>query len=409
MPLTAIEVKGAKPSEKLRKLSDEKGLQLWVFPDGAKRWRLAYRFAGKQRALALGVYPEVSLADARTARDEARTQLRQGTDPGYARKVRKLAGRQAATETFEALAKEWANKHLTDKADTYRERVEGVLDRFLYPHIGTVPVREIDPPTALAVLRRVEQRSVDTCYRARSVLGMVMRYAVATGRADRDPTPDLKGALATRRQTHYPAVTKPDQLGRLLIAIDGYQGTPAVCAAMKLTPMLFVRPGELRHMEWDHVDLDAARWEIPTERMKMRQSHVVPLATQAVTILRELHRHTGRGRYVFPSGRGGSRPLSENGVRTALQTLEHGKLTPHGFRATARTLLDEQLRERIDLVEHQLAHQVRDALGRAYNRTTHIEERTAMMQRWADYLDRLKATAMTDNVVPLQRSPVGAA
>ena len=403
MTLTAMEVKQAKPGDKLHKLSDEKGLQLWVFSDGAKRWRFAYRFNGKQRTLALGVYPEVTLAEARVARDEARALKRAGIDPLSARKAEKLARHQAAEETFEAISKEWAAKHLADKAESYRDRVEGILERFLCPHLGSTPVREIGPPVALAVLRRIEERSIDTRDRARSIMNMVMTFAVATGRAERNPIPDLRGAFNTHRQKHYEALTDPAQLGRLLVAIDGYQGTPAVCAALKLTPLLFVRPGELRHMEWAHVDLDAARWEIPAERMKMRQAHIVPLARQAVEILRELQRFTGRGRYVFPSGRGGGRPLSENGVRTALQTLEHGKLTAHGFRATARTLLDEQLRERVEHIERQLAHKVPDTLGEAYNRTRHLEERTAMMQRWADYLDTLRAVAMGENVVPLNQ------
>ena len=399
--LSAAAVQAAKPRTKPYKLADGGGLYLLVQPNGAKYWRFKYRYGGKEKTLALGVYPEVKLARAREKHREAREHLREGVDPSHIRRIEKATAHLAAAETFEALAKEWQGVHMADKAESYRDRVDGILERFLYPYLGSRPIRDISAPEVLAVMRRIEQRSIDTRHRASSVLGMVMRYAVATGRAERDPTPDLRGALMTKRQQHYAAVTDPAELGRLLVAIDGYAGTAVVCAALKLTPLLFVRPGELRQMEWAHVDLESARWEIPAAQMKMRQAHIVPLATQAISILRDLHRLTGRGQYVFPSGRGGNRPMSENAVRVALQSMEHGKLTAHGFRATARTLLDEELRERIDLIEHQLAHAVKDPLGRAYNRTTHLAEREAMMQRWADYLDKLKLEAAAPNVIHL--------
>ena len=388
--LTVAAVKSAVARAAPYKLADGGGLYLLVNPKGSKYWRYKYRYGGIEKVLAFGVFPEVGLQEARKRHQEARAQLREGSDPSQIRRVQKAAAVREGLDSFEAIAREWQAIHMQAKAVSYQERVEGVLQRFLLPYLGSYPVSQLTAPEVLAVLRRIEERSIDTRHRASSILGMIMRYAIATGRAERDPTPSLRGVLKTKRQQHYAAVTDPEALGHLLKAIDQYPGTAVVSVALKLTPLLFVRPGELRHMEWSEIDLAEARWDIPSEKMKGGQSHIVPLARQAAELLQELYPLTGRGRFVFPSARGRSRPMSENAVRVALQSLERGKLTAHGFRATARTLLDEVLRERIDLIEHQLAHAVRDPLGRAYNRTAHLEERTAMMQRWADYLDELK-------------------
>jgi len=388
--LTVAAVKSAVARAAPYKLADGGGLYLLVNPKGSKYWRYKYRYGGIEKVLAFGVFPEVGLQEARKRHQEARAQLREGSDPSQIRRVQKAAAVREGLDSFEAIAREWQAIHMQAKAVSYQERVEGVLQRFLLPYLGSYPVSQLTAPEVLAVLRRIEERSIDTRHRASSILGMIMRYAIATGRAERDPTPSLRGVLKTKRQQHYAAVTDPEALGHLLKAIDQYPGTAVVSVALKLTPLLFVRPGELRHMEWSEIDLTEARWDIPSEKMKGGQSHIVPLARQAAELLQELYPLTGRGRFVFPSARGRSRPMSENAVRVALQSLECGKLTAHGFRATARTLLDEVLRERIDLIEHQLAHAVRDPLGRAYNRTAHLEERIAMMQRWADYLDELK-------------------
>jgi integrase len=388
--LTVAAVKSAVARAAPYKLADGGGLYLLVNPKGSKYWRYKYRYGGIEKVLAFGVFPEVGLQEARKRHQEARAQLREGSDPSQIRRVQKAAAVREGLDSFEAIAREWQAIHMQAKAVSYQERVEGVLQRFLLPYLGSYPVSQLTAPEVLAVLRRIEERSIDTRHRASSILGMIMRYAIATGRAERDPTPSLRGVLKTKRQQHYAAVTDPEALGHLLKAIDQYPGTAVVSVALKLTPLLFVRPGELRHMEWSEIDLAEARWDIPSEKMKGGQSHIVPLARRATELLKELYPLTGRGRFVFPSARGRSRPMSENAVRVALQSLECGKLTAHGFRATARTLLDEVLRERIDLIEHQLAHAVRDPLGRAYNRTAHLEERIAMMQRWADYLDELK-------------------
>jgi len=388
--LTVAAVKSAVARAAPYKLADGGGLYLLVNPKGSKYWRYKYRYGGIEKVLAFGVFPEVGLQEARKRHQEARAQRREGSDPSQIRRVQKAAAVREGLDSFEAIAREWQAIHMQAKAVSYQERVEGVLQRFLLPYLGSYPVSQLTAPEVLAVLRRIEERSIDTRHRASSILGMIMRYAIATGRAERDPTPSLRGVLKTKRQQHYAAVTDPEALGHLLKAIDQYPGTAVVSVALKLTPLLFVRPGELRHMEWSEIDLTEARWDVPSEKMKGGQSHIVPLARQAAELLQELYPLTGRGRFVFPSARGRSRPMSENAVRVALQSLECGKLTAHGFRATARTLLDEVLRERIDLIEHQLAHAVRDPLGRAYNRTAHLEERIAMMQRWADYLDELK-------------------
>ena len=392
--LTATEVKQVKPGEKPLKLADGGGMYLQVLPNGARYWRFDYRYAGKRKTLALGVYPEVSLKEAREKHQEARTKLRQGIDPGEVRKVEKLTRNLAAAESFEAVGREWFNRNLSEKSTSYRERTGRILEKDLYPYLGNRPIASITPQELLATLRRIEGRGAyDIAHRAKQTSSQIFRYAVATGRAMSDPSRDLTGALKPRRKKkHHAAITDPAELSRLLVAMDAFTGTPVVKTALLLSPLLFQRPGEIRGMEWAEINWEASRWEIPAEKMKMKQPHIVPLSNQAQDLLKELHRLTGRGRYVFPSARGASRCLSENGVRVALRTLgyDNDTMTPHGFRATARTLLDEVLGYRIDWIEHQLAHAVRDPNGRAYNRTAHLEGRAEMMQAWADYLDRLK-------------------
>ncbi|WP_019675880.1 tyrosine-type recombinase/integrase [Arsukibacterium perlucidum] len=403
MPLSATQVEKAKPQEKDYKLPDGNGLYLLVKTSGARYWRLKYRFTGKERLLAIGVYPDVSLKDARLAKDEARRQLAQGIDPSAEKQARKLAGNQSAANSFEVIAREWLSIKMADKSESHRDRTRNALEKDLFPYIGRKPIAELTPLDLLGTLRRIEKRgAVETAHRAKQTAGQVLRYAIATGRAERDISADLKGALKNPVTKHFPAITEPAEVGRLMLALDNYTGTNIVKAALQLSPLLFCRPGELRHLEWSEIDFENARIEIPAEKMKMREAHIIPLSKQAQKILEDIHPLTGQLKYVFPSPRGQSRPLSENGVRTALRALgyDNDTLTPHGFRAMARTLLDEVLGYRIEWIEQQLAHAVKDANGRAYNRTKHLPQRTDMMQRWADYLDTLRLSASSNNVIP---------
>lgn len=401
--LSEAAVRQAKPKDKTYRLADGAGMYLEVTPKGARYWRLKYRYGGKEKRLALGVYPNVTLAKAREKTREAKEMLEEGKDPGEAKKQAKLQQRAAVANTFAAIGAEYVEKRKAEGAAPVTvEKLQWILDKKLCPHIGGTPVLELKPASLLSALRRIESDGLhETAHRAKRVAGQVLRYAVATGRADRDVSQDLKGALVAMKATHRAAITDPKDLAPLLVAIDAYPGTMEVATALKLTPMLFQRPGELRHMEWSEIDWDQERWEIPADKMKMRQPHIVPLPTQALELLKAIHPLTGSGRYVFPSARRGGRPLSEAGVLAALRTLGYGKdkVTPHGFRATARTLLDEVLGFRVDYIEQQLAHAVKDANGRAYNRTKYLPERKAMMQSWADYLDTLKAEILTPSVV----------
>ncbi|MCP5019073.1 MAG: integrase arm-type DNA-binding domain-containing protein [Ketobacter sp.] len=401
MPLTALAVKQATPKESDYKLTDGGGMYLLVSKKGGKYWRLKYRFAGKEKVLALGVYPSVSLEQARQERDKAK-KLLPNTDPNSVKRVDKASNLEAAENNFELVATEWYSNHMVNKSDSHRTRTWRLLKNDLFPPLGKRPISDITPPELLKVLRRVESRgAIDTAHRAHQTAGQVFRYAVATGRAERDPSADLRGALKIHIKKHHAAITEPKELGKLLLAMDSFGGTPVVKAALQLSPLLFVRPKELRHMEWTEIDWDQALWQIPADKMKMKEPHIVPLSTQAIAILEEIHSLTGRGKYVFPSARGRSRPLSENGVRVALRTMgyDNDTMTAHGFRATARTILDEVLCFRVDLIEHQLAHTVRDTNGRAYNRTKHLPQRKDMMQKWADYLNGLKLEAQNGNII----------
>lgn len=405
MPLTDTAVRNAKAGNKAIKLFDGGGLFLLVDPSGGKWWRLKYRFGRKAKLLSLGTYPAVKLKDARGERDEMRRLLAAGIDPGQARKAEKAARGDA--NSFEAVAREWIGKYAPTWAESHASKIIRRLERDVFPWIGARPVGEINAPELLAVVRRIEQRgALETAHRALRNSGQVFRYAIATGRAERDPAADLRGALAPVNTKHLAAITDPLAVGALLRGIEGYQGSLVTRCALRLAPLLFVRPGELRKAEWAEFDLEAAEWNIPAARMKVKkrqQAHLVPLSSQAVAILRELHPLTGAGRYVFPGERTASRPMSENTVNAGLRRLGYSgaEVCGHGFRAMARTILDEVLGVRPDFIEHQLAHAVRDPNGRAYNRTAFLPERRQMMQAWSDYLDGLKNGA---NVIPLRAS-----
>ncbi|MEH6552425.1 MAG: integrase arm-type DNA-binding domain-containing protein [Pseudomonadales bacterium] len=402
MKLTATAVKQATPKEKDYKLSDGGGMFLLIKKNGGKYWRLKYRLAGKEKLLALGVFPEISLKEARDLRDVARKQITNNIDPVEFKRTEKASLHDAGANSFESIATEWFKRKMNDKSQSHQNRTWRAMEKDLFSSLGKRPISTITPPQLLAALRKIENRgAIETAHRAKQIAGQILRYAVATGRAERDPSNDLKGALQSPKKTHLAAITDPKEAGKLLLAIDGYQGTASVMAALKLSPIVFCRPGELRHMEWTEINWDECRWEIPAEKMKMKEPHIVPLSTQAIETIKELQRLTGRSKFVFPSARGASRPLSENGVRTALRSLgyDNKTMTPHGFRAMARTILDEVLGFRVEWIEHQLAHSVKDENGRAYNRTTHLKQRTDMMQKWADYLDGIKLEAANGNVI----------
>lgn len=394
-PLTEIQIRKAKPQESEYKIFDGNGLFLTVTPSGGKLWRLKYRFEGKEKLLAVGAYPEISLIDARQRREEAKKLLANGIDPSAIKKAQKRAETEA-TETFEVIAREWHNKFTPTWTPGHAVTIMARLERDIFPWLGKRPIMAIRAPELLSALRRVESRgALETAHRVRTIAGQVFRYAVATGRAERDISADLKGALPQPKERHHAAIIDPKEVAPLLRAIDGYEGHYVVKCALKLAPLFFVRPGELRNAEWAEIDLDEAIWSIPANKMKTKQPHIVPLCTQAVEILTELKGLTGRSKYVFPSGRSLSRQMSNNAILAALRRMGYEKetMTGHGFRAMARTILDEVLHIRTEYIEHQLAHAVRDPNGRAYNRTAHLTERRKMMQTWADYLDELKQGA----------------
>lgn len=409
MTLTANEAKSALPRERDYKLYDEKGLFMLVKKNGAKYWRLKYRTAGKEKLLALGVFPEITLTIARKKRDEARLELQNGIDPNHQRKAVKAAGKEASSNSFKTIALEWLEKR-GKKSDSGDKRLKRTLEKDLFPSLGHHPVSEITPPQLLAALRKIEARgAIETAHRTKQYAGQIFRFAIATGRAERDPSADLKGALATPTETHFAAITSAKEAGKLYLSIQNYQGTLTVNAALKLSALFFCRQGELRHLEWTEINWDEKRIELPGEKMKTGESHIIPLSNQAFVILSDLKENQMRGKYVFPGARGGSRPLSENGVRTALRTMgyDNDTMTPHGFRAMARTLLDEELGYRIEWIEQQLGHAVKDVHGRAYNRTKHLEQRRKMMQHWADYLDQLSVQTESGNVIPHQFRTLG--
>ena len=398
--LTEIRLKAAKPREKPYKVFDERGLYLHIFPTGGRLWRLKYRVAGREKLLALGSYPDVGLKRAREKRDDARKLIADGVDPSAKRRAEK----SAKADTFEAIGREWIElqrKRLTEKTFARNLRF---LEQFLFPSLGRLPVVAAKAPELLAVLKRIEADGFhETAHRVRSIAGNVLRYSIASGRAERDVSADLRGALAPTVTKNRAAITDPVRIGDLLRAIQHYRGQPATQAALKLAPLTFVRPGELRGAEWAEFSLDSKQpeWRIPAARMKMDEEHVVPLSSQAVAILREIEPLTAGGRLVFPSLRGGHRPISENTINVALRSLGYAgnEMTGHGFRAMASTCLNEQGFPP-DVIELQLAHAERNEVRAAYNRASRMADRREMMQAWADYLDGLRLGA---KVTPIRR------
>jgi integrase len=399
MSLTNTAILNAKSGKKTRKLYDERGLYLEVSPNGGKWWRLKYRYIGKEKRLSLGVYPDVTLKMARERRDESRKLLADGIDPSENRKAQKLANN--GENSFEVIAREWFAKYSTNWTADHGGRIIRRLERDVFPWIGDKPIAKVTAPELLSAIQRIEKRgALETAHRALGNCGQVFRYAIATGRAERDPSPDLRGALAPAKGEHFAAITEPKQVAEILRAIDGYEGSLTVRCALRLAPLVFVRPGELRKAEWADINLNKAEWRYIVT--KTDTQHIVPLSRQAVEILNELQPLTGNGRYVFPGARTRERPMSDNAILAAMRRMGIGKeeMSGHGFRAMARTILDEVLGVRPDFIEHQLAHAVRDPNGRAYNRTAHLPERKKMMQDWSDYLDKLKAGV---DVIPLRR------
>lgn len=390
--LTDTAIKKLKPKEKVYRVFDGAGLYLEVAPAGGKWWRYKYRFMGKEKRLSFGTYPDVSLKAAREKLADARKLLASQVDPGENRKATKAASADRAANSFEVITREWYKKHVDSWAPNHATRVLRLFERDLFPLLGAKPIASLNAPDLLAILRKIESReAVETAHRARGYCSQVFRYAIATGRAQRDPAVELRGALAPAVGGHFAAVTDPDRVAELLRILDGYDGSDVVKAALRLAPLVFVRPGELRTAQWADIDLDAAEWRFIAS--KTNTPHIVPLCRQAVAILKELHPRTGEGRYVFPSVGTKARPMSENAVLAAFRRsgIETDEMSGHGFRAMARTILDEVLHFPVDIIEHQLAHAVRDPNGRAYNRTAHLPERKRMMQEWADYLDKVKA------------------
>lgn len=393
--LTDTYLRNLRPKDRLYRESDGKGLYIEVTPAGAKLWRFRYRLDGKTNMVSLGRYPSVSLAQARRLRDEYRAKLDQGIDPAQAKKKEKLQRQILNATTFEAIASEWIERHLSSKAPGHREKVVRRLERDVFPYLGSRPIADITAPEILQVVRRIEKRGVlETAHRALQNIGQVIRYAIATGRATFDPTPSLRGALPPVKSRHMAAPTdSPSKVGEFLRMMEAFKGGPVVAAALRLLPYLFVRPGELRTMRWEDVDLQAAEWRFITSKTKTE--HIVPLSRQALAILRDLYPLTGHlpGGWVFPGGRSPLKPLSEAAINAAYRMLgidTQNELTGHGWRATARTFLHERLNYPAEIIEHQLAHAVPDSLGRAYNRTRFLADRKKMMQAWGDYLDDLR-------------------
>ena len=392
MSLTDKSIRTARHSDKAVRLFDGGGLYLEFAPKGGKWWRLKYRFGGKEKRFSLGVYPHVTLKQARERRDEAKKLLANGIDPSVQRKASNAAVTERAANSFEAIAREWFASFSRKWVKGHSDKVLRRLEHNVFPYLGARPIAEITTRELLVVLRKVEGRgAIETAHRTKQNCSQVFRYAVATGRAERDPTVELRGALTPVRERHHPTITDPKAIGALLRAIVGYDGSLVTRCALRLAPLTFVRPGELRRAEWPEFDFDKAEWRIPAERMKMREQHIVPLSTQAVAVLMELQPLTGRNRYVFPGARTNGRPMSENTVNAALRRLGYAsdQMTGHGFRSMASTLLNEQGWHR-DAIERQLAHAERDNVRAAYNYAEHLPERRRMMQAWSDYLDTLE-------------------
>ena len=388
MPLTHIAVERAKPKEKPYKLTDERGMYLLIHPKGSKWWRFDYRYQGKRKTLSLGIYPDVSIKVARKKRDDARSILDGGVAPAYYRKSNK----ELSADSFEAVAREWYQKFEGQWAKSHATKTLGRLEKDLLPWVGSRPIASIEPPELLRVYQRIEKRgALETAHRIHQIASRIFRYGVATGRCTRDPTFDLRGALPPTRSVHFATITNPKEIGHLLSAIDEYPGSLVTRCALQLAPLVFVRPGELRHAEWSEIHIDLSEWRIPATKMKMKRDHIVPLSRQAIQILEEIQPLTGSGHYVFPSVLTPTRPLSENTVTVALRRLGYTKeeMTGHGFRSMASTLLNENGWSP-DAIERQLAHVEGNSVRAAYNYADYLDERRRMMQWWGDYLDDLK-------------------
>lgn len=396
MALTATAINAAKAKDKPYKLTDTLGLYLLVTPAGGRLWRMNYRFSGKQKTLSFGSYPDVSLAKARDWRSSARELLAEGKDPAEVRKEEERAERGKSNASFRIIGDEWLDRLGKEgRTDNTLGKMRWLLE-FAYPKIGDRPIADITAPELLEVLRTVEVRGrYETANRLRGTFSRVFRYAIATGRTDRDIAQDLRGALITPKTTHMAAIIEPKALGGLLRAIEGHEGQPTVRIALRMAPHVFVRPGELRSAEWKEFDIEAAVWTIPAEKMKMRRPHKVPLSRQVLELLDELRPMTGAGSFLFPSMRTDVRPITDNTLNAALRRLGYSKeeVTAHGFRATASTLLNEMCKWHPDAIERQLAHVEGNDVRRAYTRGDHWDERIRMMQHWSDYLDRLRAGA----------------
>lgn len=400
MPLSDTAIRNAKPTSKAFKLYDELGLFIIINTNGGKWWRFKYRFDNKEKLLSFGTYPEVPLKDAREKRDVARKLIASGVDPSAARQADKKSKLGNAANSFEAIAREWWASHMATKAKSHRDKVIRRFELYLFPWIGNKPIADLTAPEVLTAIKRIEHLGIlETAHRALQTTGQVFRYAVQTGRAIRDVTADLKGALPPTTTRHMAAFTDPKDVAELLRAIDGFSGTLTVQCALRLAPLLFVRPSELRMAKWDDIDLEAGEWRYVVS--KTQTDHLVPLPSQAIKILIELKPFSGHGQYVFPGGHSSLKPMSESAVNAALKRMGYDtktQITGHGFRAMARTILHERLGIDPHIIEHQLAHKVPDSLGKAYNRTKFIEQRKTMMQTWADYLDGLKAGAKIINL-----------
>lgn len=406
MALTDTAIRNAKPSEKAYKLYDEKGLYLQVTPTGGKWWRFKYRFNDKEKLLSFGTYPEIKLSVARAKRDDAREQIANEIDPSDSRKAKKQTKDGNLANSFEVVAREWLSTKMKSKSDGYQNNVLRRFELYLFPWLGKRPISEITAPELLDVIRRIEKlNKVETAYRTLQATGQVFRYAVQTGRTLRDITSDLRGALTPSVTKHMPSLTEPQQVAELMRAIDGFTGTLTVQTAMRLAPLVFVRPSELRKAKWVDIDLDAGEWRYLVTKTK--SEHIVPLSKQAIELLKNIQSFSGGGEFVFRGGHNPDKAMSEAAINAALRRMGYDtktEITGHGFRAMARTILHERLNIDPNIIEHQLAHRVPDALGSAYNRTRFLEQRKVMMQLWADYLDELKAGA---KVIPLNEKLVG--
>ena len=402
MPLTDTAVRNAKPSSKPYKLTDGQGLYLLINSAG-KYWRLDYRFFGRRKTFAIGVYPDITLADARDRRGQARKLIANGNDPGAIKQAKKLADKLTVSNTFEAVAREWHEKQSAKWVPKNSARVLSLLVRDIVPYIGRTSISHVTARELLNAVQKIEKRgNIETAHRAMQICGQIFRYAIATGRAQADLSLVLKGALIRVKERHHPSITDPKKIRHLLLALESYDGAFVTQSALKLAPLLFVRPGELRHAEWSEVDFKAAEWRIAAVKMKMKSVHLVPLSAQASALLHNLQPHTGHGRYVFPSVRTSKRPMSENTINAALRRLGYDKneMTGHGFRSMASTILHEQGWPH-EAIERQLAHAERNKVSAAYNYSEHLPKRRQMMQAWADYLDGLKVGA---NVVSFRQT-----